>query len=363
MVGVGHAVFCDLPRLSPAHARIVHENAHQLRDGQRGVGIVYLNDIFLVEVPQGAVHLQMLAGNGLDGGRNKEILLLQAQGFALVMVILRIQDLADGIGHGALLTGLEVLSPAEKLHIHRFGASGLPEPEGVHMVGVIAGDLHVAGYRQHTGIVLVDYHQLPAVPLGADSAAKMHLLRLLRAGHKPCAAHILPVIRQLHLLALHDLLLENTQLIADGVARGRNFQSGHAVQIAGGQTAQTTVAETGVRLLFKEVRRLEAKLLHRLSQLLHKAKVIGIFQQTAAHEKLQGQVMYLSALAFVRILPGSDISLGHHVPQDHGAGPKHIPVPCLPGSAATVNAQSLCNRFFQSILGHLVLLVFSVIFS
>ena len=353
MVGVGHAVFGDLPRLVPAHARIVHEYAHQLRNYQRGVGVVDLNDVFFMEVPQGTVHLQMLAGDGLDGGGYKEILLLQAQRFTLIVIVLGIEDLADGISHGALLAGLEVLAPAEQLHVHGLWAAGLPQPQGIDMVGLIAGNLHITGHSQNSCVVLVDHHQLAAVPLGTNGAAKVDLLRLLGPRQQPRAADVLPIVRQLHLLALHDLLLEYAQLVADGVARGRDIQCGHTVQIAGSQAAQAAVAEAGIRLMLKQICRLEAQLLHRLGKGLSQAQVIGVFHEAAAHEKLQGQIMHLPELAGVRILPGGNVPLGHDVPQDHGAGPEHIPIPCLPRGAAAVDAQLLRNGFFQCILSHL----------
>ena len=95
MVGVGHAVGDDVPRLVPVQARVVHQDAHQLGNHQRGVGIVDLDDVLLVEVLQGAVVLDVLAGDGLHGSGDEEILLLQAQGLALVVVVLGIEHLAD----------------------------------------------------------------------------------------------------------------------------------------------------------------------------------------------------------------------------------------------------------------------------
>ena len=191
----------------------------------------------------------------------------------------------------------------------------------------------------------------------------MHLLRLLRTGQQPCAAYILPVVRQLHLLAFHDLLLEKTQLIADGIPRGGDLQRGHAVQIAGGQTAKAAVAEAGVRLVLEEVGRLEAQLLHGLGQRVHKAEIIGVFYEAASHEELQGQVVHLPELLLVRFLPRGDVPLGHNVPQNHGAGTEHIAVPRLLGRAAAVDAQLLQNCIFQCVLGHFVLLVVSVMCS
>ena len=251
------------------------------------MGIVDLDHVLLMEVLQRAVLLDMLAGNGLHRGGHEEILLLQAQGFALVMIILGIEHLGDHVGHGALFTGAKILSLRKQLHIKRLGRLGIPQAQGVHMVGVIAGDLHIAGDGQHTGVVLMDHHQVVVVPAGADLAAEADLLGLLQLGQQPRVAQLHPVVGQLHLLALHDLLLENAQLIADGVAGGGNVQGGHAVQIAGGQAAQAAVAKARVRLHVEDVGRLETQILDGLLQLGQHVQIIGVLHQTAAHQKLQ----------------------------------------------------------------------------
>ena len=62
--------------------------------------------------------------------------------------------------------------------------------------------------------------QPPVVPELADRAAEADGLGLLRLGQQPRAAEVLPVVRQLDLLAVDDALAENAELIADGIARG-----------------------------------------------------------------------------------------------------------------------------------------------
>ena len=50
VVGIGHGTGGDVPRLVPVHARLVHEDPHQLRDHQSRMGVIDLNDVFLMEV-------------------------------------------------------------------------------------------------------------------------------------------------------------------------------------------------------------------------------------------------------------------------------------------------------------------------
>ena len=66
----------DLPRLVPAEAVLIHKYAHELGDNERGVGIVYLNDMVLGKGANVAVALHVLANYALHGGGNEEILLL-----------------------------------------------------------------------------------------------------------------------------------------------------------------------------------------------------------------------------------------------------------------------------------------------
>ena len=351
MVGVGHAVGDDVPRLVPVQARVVHQDAHQLGNHQRGVGIVDLDDVLLVEVLQGAVVLDVLAGDGLHGSGDEEILLLQAQGLALVVVVLGIEHLADSVRHGSLLRRLQVLALTEQLHVDGLGAAGLPQAQGVDVVGVVAGDLHVAGYGHNAGIVLVDHHQVAVIPAGADLAAEVDLLRLLELGQEPGVAQLHPVVRKLHLLALHDLLLEDAQLVADGVARGGDLQRGHAVQIAGGQTAQTAVAQTGIRLDLEDIGGLEAQLVDGGGQVVQQLQIVGVFHEAAAHQEFHGQVVYLPLALMGGLLAGLHTVLGHNVPQHHSAGLHHLAIGGLLLGTAVVQAQLLDNGFFQGIFG------------
>ena len=65
MVGEGEGVGDDLPGFLPAHAVLVHQQAHELRDGQHRVGIVQLHGVVFREVLQITVVGQVAADHRL----------------------------------------------------------------------------------------------------------------------------------------------------------------------------------------------------------------------------------------------------------------------------------------------------------
>ncbi len=227
------------------------------------------------------------------------------------------------------------------------------------MVGLVAGDLHVAGDGHDAGIILVNHHQVAVVPAGADVAAEVDLLRVLGLGQQPGVAQAHPLVGQLHLPALHDLLAEDAQLIADGIAGGRDFQRGQAVQIAGSQAAQTAVAQASVRFHIEDTGGVKAQLVDGVRQLLHQAQVVGVFHEAAAHQELQGHVVHHPPAGIGGALAGLHAPLGHNVPQHHGAGLHHVAVGGLLLGAAEGQAQLLYDLFFQLVFAviHRILLL------
>ena len=60
----------------------------------------------------------------LQGGAGEEVVLLEAQHLALVVLILRIEHLGDHLGHLHFLHGLEVLALAEMRQVQIGPAAG-----------------------------------------------------------------------------------------------------------------------------------------------------------------------------------------------------------------------------------------------
>ena len=76
VVRVSDGVRRNVPRRVPVEARIIHQDAHELGDDERGVRVVDLDDILFVEIRGRAVDLDVLAHDGLHGRGDEEVLLL-----------------------------------------------------------------------------------------------------------------------------------------------------------------------------------------------------------------------------------------------------------------------------------------------
>ena len=125
----------------------------------------------------------------------KKYCCLRRQGLALVVVVLGVEHLGDGLGHGPLLHGFQILAGGEQVHVHRRGAVGVPQAEQVAVLGAVAGDLHVLGHGQHHIIPGVLYPvAAQRVPLVLHLAAEADLLGLVHLGDEPGVAQPQPVV-------------------------------------------------------------------------------------------------------------------------------------------------------------------------
>ena len=68
-----------------------------------------------------------------------------------------------------------------------------------------------------------------------------------------------PVVGHLDLVAINDLLLEDAIAVPQAVAPGRVVQAGETVEEAGGQAAQTAVAQGRIVLLLDDILDAEAE--------------------------------------------------------------------------------------------------------
>ena len=269
VVRVGDGGLRDALGLVPGQALLVHEDAHELRNHQRGMGVVDVEGDLLRQQRHVVADVALEDLHSvLQRGARQEVLLHEAQLLALGGVVLRVEHLGDPARDGVL-----VLMGGQAVHGRGFGVEvvgqhGAPGAQAVHDLAVVAHDGQVIGHGDDVLRVLEGDVVLPVHPLLHETAAEVDRHGVPLGRDLPGVAVGQPLVRHLHLLAVYDALAEEAVLVADGAADGGEVQGRHGVQEAGGQTAQAAVAQRGFRLLVEHLAQGEAQLLEGLLVLL-----------------------------------------------------------------------------------------------
>src|SRR4029434_3246790 len=112
------------------------------------------------------------------------------------------------------------------------------------------------------------------------------LALLLRSGDLPGIGPPQPVIGLLLLPAVPDGLPEDSVLVPEAVAHGRQLQGGHRVYEAGREPPEATVAEAGVGLLFEQGDPVESLFAWRVRQQRVVEQVHDVVRERAADQEL-----------------------------------------------------------------------------
>ena len=110
VVCVGDCLRGDLPRLIPAQAFLVKQNAHQLGDSDRRMRIVHLEGCLLIELVDIAVLSLVLCNRLLNRRGDEKVLLLEPQLLAGIVVVVRVKNLDDVARQVLLLDRLLVVT-------------------------------------------------------------------------------------------------------------------------------------------------------------------------------------------------------------------------------------------------------------
>ncbi len=184
----------------------------------------------------------------VDGCRDEEVLLLQAQALAGRCRVLGVQDLRDGLRLGLRADGGLVIPGVELREVEVLRGLGAPQPQGVDGIGTVSGNHVVVRDREHCG--LGDPLCTVRAVLGrGHGAAEAHLDRHLRVRELPGVAVTQPGVGHLDLPALLvEGLLEDAVFVTDAVSHRRDRHGGQRVEEAGREPAEATVSEAWLHL-------------------------------------------------------------------------------------------------------------------
>ena len=109
------------------------------------------------------------------------------------------------------------------------------------------------------------------------------------AADLPGVAVAQPVVGELDLPAVVNLLVEDAELVADAVADGGNAEGGQGVEVAGGETAEAAVAEAGFALLLDDWSRSRPSS-GGLADVVFESEVQQVAGEIRSHEELGREI-------------------------------------------------------------------------
>ena len=105
VIGVADGSPRQIPGEVPVEALLVDEDAHQLGDGDRRMGVVQLDRGAIGEAPQVRVEALEVGEDVGDRAGDEEVLLLEAELFPVLGVIVRVENFGDVLDLDLLFDG------------------------------------------------------------------------------------------------------------------------------------------------------------------------------------------------------------------------------------------------------------------
>ena len=271
----------------------------------------------------------------LEAGRGEEILLLQPQLLAGLGCIVRIEHPADALREDLVLHRMHVVAAVEGFEIDQIAALCRPEAERVDVPPAPADHGRVVGHGEHPLPTLpVMNAPTRSVALLADVAVQPHRVDRLGALEFPRIAEGEPVLGPLDLPAVVEALLEQAMLVPDAVAEGGDAKRRHAVEQAGREPAEATIAQGGIGLDLEHFLGIGAEGAHGLGGSFVQTQIAQRVCKEAADQEFQAEIVDPLAVIVV------DGAGGRHPAVDeaiaHGEGQREEPV--VPGSVLRVLA-------------------------
>ena len=269
----------------------VHEEPHQLGHRHRGVRVVELDGVLLVEGGEVLLSLLVDADHVLERAGHEEVLLLEPQPLAPHHLVVGVEDLGDVLRVHLLVHRAPVVPLVEGVEVEGLGGLRLPEAQEVRRAVAVAEDRHVVGDAAHDALRHPAHAVAAALVLEAlRAAAQAHVVGDLRARGLPGVAEGQPLVGLLDLPPVADQLVEDPELVADPVAERRDPERRERVHVAGREPPEPAVAEAGLLLLGEDVVEVVAELGHGLPRLLLQAEVQEVVAQVGPQEELGREV-------------------------------------------------------------------------
>ncbi|MNM91888.1 hypothetical protein D3C81_1041990 [compost metagenome] len=311
VVGVRQHGHGELPGLLPLQVPLIQQQAHQLGDGDGRMGVVELDGRLVGKAADGLALAEVPLQHILQRCADEEVFLAQAQLLPCFGTVRRIEHPGNALGAHGIGDRTEVVAGIEAIQFQDFLGARPPQAQRVDAGAAPAHDRHVVRHRAHP------LHRLPAQPhrtalvgRAVHAAAEADAEAVFGPLELPWIAEVQPGFGVLLLPAFRDDLLEQSVLVADAVAVGRDVERRHALHEARGQAAEAAIAKCGVGFQQADAFQVDIQFRQCLASHLQQSEIAQVVDQQAADEEFQREVVDPLALAAVdrpgRFLPAID---------------------------------------------------------
>ena len=340
VIGVGEGRGRDVPGVVPAHAVQVDQDPHQFADGEARMRVVQLHRGLGGEATQLAFGIEVPFHEILQRRRDEKVFLPQPQFAAGRALVVGIEEFADRLGARLFGHRAEIVAGVEDVDPQWVGRARRPQPQCVDVLAAPADDRCVIGDGLH-GLAGMPDGALAALGVGDafDMAAEIDLVDHLGPLQFPGVAEAQPFVGIFLLPALQDDLPEQPEIVADAVADRRNPQRRHAFHEAGGQPAETAIAERGVGFAFPEVVEPDAEVAKRRVEHRQQAHIVERVGEQPADQEFERQVIDPLPSGVVALLVRHQPAVDDAVAQRQRGGL----VPVVPGRHRGVLADGQCQ--------------------
>ena len=284
------------------------------------MGVVELHRGLGREAAQLAVGGKMPLDQILQRSGDEEIFLAQPQFAPRGAFIVRIEEFADRLGARLLGAGRDIVAGVEDIEPERIRRVRRPQPQRVDALAAPTHDRGVVGHR------LYRFRRTPGGTIAAavvdvlDMAAEMHVVDHLRPLEFPGVAEAEPLVGIFLLPAVRDDLAEQAEIVADAVADRGDRQRRHALHEAGGEPAETAIAQRRVRLAFAQVRQVDAEIAERRLEHRQQAHVVERIGEQAADQEFEREIIDALGSGVVAFLFGGEPAVHDTVAQRQRRG-------------------------------------------
>ena len=257
--------------------------------------IVDMDGDLLREIVDVEPRLLVMAHDALHASGDEEVLLDKTHAAPVIGAVVRIEELRDGLDELTVLALLFALLLCEHAVIGEIMIDlRIPEAQRVDRTVMIADDRHIVGHSHDCERILIDDLKRPIVHLlHIGIAVELDIDGLIRFAILPGETILEPVIRDLNLVAVDDLLLEEAVLVTDAAAMSRQTVRRHRVDEAGREASEAAVAKTGIRLLLIRLTQVDLETSEHILYSILDAEVHEVRLQQAADQELDGEIVDL----------------------------------------------------------------------